>query len=285
MKNFYKILGVLDDAEDIVIRAAYKALAQRYHPDKWRGDPNIANQRMSEINEAYSILSDAQKRKQYDQEFFSFNSRDDAETSSNAEHDDVINEEVEDWELVVEFFPIIQFQYDELKRISAILANTFRTVLIETRDFNNSGEIKKKYENDYMERYYGKDLNVRNFAKRLLTQGHHKAAIKLNKIVRLMGESVELRRIRLKIFKDFPETNPSECASIKSAMTAILDGKYNSNQLKEIIEYTYHIKVDERPGDNYTTFTLNVEGLDYEKIGISSLYIIARKAVDILSFY
>jgi curved DNA-binding protein CbpA len=65
-KDYYRILGVLDDAEDIVIRAAYKALAQRYHPDKWTGNKDEANKRMSEINEAYGVLSDPVKRKQYD---------------------------------------------------------------------------------------------------------------------------------------------------------------------------------------------------------------------------
>jgi DnaJ-class molecular chaperone len=39
MKNYFKTLGLLDDAEDIVIRAAYKELAERYHLDKWQGDP------------------------------------------------------------------------------------------------------------------------------------------------------------------------------------------------------------------------------------------------------
>ena len=56
-KDYYRILGVLDDAEEIVIRAAYKALAQRYHPDKWTGSKDEANKRMSDINEAYGVLS------------------------------------------------------------------------------------------------------------------------------------------------------------------------------------------------------------------------------------
>ena len=46
MKDYYRILGILDDAEDIIIRAAYKALAQRYHPDKWKGDKTEATKRM-----------------------------------------------------------------------------------------------------------------------------------------------------------------------------------------------------------------------------------------------
>jgi outer membrane protein OmpA-like peptidoglycan-associated protein len=65
--NYYKILGVLDDAEDIAIRAVYRALAQTYHPDKFQGDPNFAEERMKEINEAYSILSDPASRREYDE--------------------------------------------------------------------------------------------------------------------------------------------------------------------------------------------------------------------------
>lgn len=65
-KDYYAILGVTPTAEDIVIRAAYKALAQRYHPDKIKGDPNIAHKRMAEISEAFRILSDPITRKQYD---------------------------------------------------------------------------------------------------------------------------------------------------------------------------------------------------------------------------
>ena len=64
--DYYRTLGVLDDAEDVVIRAAYRALAQRYHPDKWQGDPAEATRRMVEINAAYAVLSDTEKRAAYD---------------------------------------------------------------------------------------------------------------------------------------------------------------------------------------------------------------------------
>ena len=65
-KDYYRVLDVLDDAEDIVIRAAYRALAQRYHPDKWEGDQAEATRRMAEINAAYAVLSDPAKRAAYD---------------------------------------------------------------------------------------------------------------------------------------------------------------------------------------------------------------------------
>jgi len=65
-KDYYQILGVTPSAEDIVIRAAYKALVQRYHPDRYQGDPAEATRIVQELVEAYSILSDPEKRKKYD---------------------------------------------------------------------------------------------------------------------------------------------------------------------------------------------------------------------------
>lgn len=66
MKDYYAILGVNRNAEDVVIKAAYKALAQRYHPDKYKGPKHTANQKIREINEAYEILHDPVQRKKYD---------------------------------------------------------------------------------------------------------------------------------------------------------------------------------------------------------------------------
>ncbi len=61
MKDYYKILGVPPNASDDEIRKAYYRLAHKYHPDKG-GDP----EKFKEINEAYRVLSDPEKRRQYD---------------------------------------------------------------------------------------------------------------------------------------------------------------------------------------------------------------------------
>lgn len=67
-RTFYQILGVLNTAEDLVIRASYRSLSQKYHPDKWTDDKSVAHKRMSEINAAYEALGDAAKRQRYDEE-------------------------------------------------------------------------------------------------------------------------------------------------------------------------------------------------------------------------
>src|ERR671924_104034 len=64
-KDYYKILGVGRKAEDKEIKKAFRKLAQQYHPDKNPGD-KVAEAKFKEINEAYTVLSDADKRSKYD---------------------------------------------------------------------------------------------------------------------------------------------------------------------------------------------------------------------------
>lgn len=64
-KDFYKSLGVTSDASDADIKKAYRRLAKDLHPDKNPGD-TAAEQRFKEVSEAYSVLSDAAQRKEYD---------------------------------------------------------------------------------------------------------------------------------------------------------------------------------------------------------------------------
>jgi molecular chaperone DnaJ len=65
-KDFYKVLGVAENASAAEIKKAYRKLAKQYHPDANPND-NAAAERFKEISEAYSVLSDDPKRKQYDQ--------------------------------------------------------------------------------------------------------------------------------------------------------------------------------------------------------------------------
>lgn len=63
--SYYEALKVTLDAPPEVIRAAYKTLSQKYHPDKNPNNPD-AERMMSRINAAYSVLSDPDKRRDYD---------------------------------------------------------------------------------------------------------------------------------------------------------------------------------------------------------------------------
>ena len=65
-RDYYEVLGISKDADDAAIKKAYRQLAKKYHPDMNPGDKE-AEAKFKEASEAYAVLSDADKRRQYDQ--------------------------------------------------------------------------------------------------------------------------------------------------------------------------------------------------------------------------
>ena len=65
-RDYYEVLGVDKNADDATLKKAYRKLAKKYHPDVNPGDKE-AEAKFKEATEAYSVLSDADKRRQYDQ--------------------------------------------------------------------------------------------------------------------------------------------------------------------------------------------------------------------------
>ncbi len=66
MKNFYEVLQVRSNATQMQIKRAYIELITKYHPDVYRGDKEFAQKYTAIITEAYSVLKDESKRRDYD---------------------------------------------------------------------------------------------------------------------------------------------------------------------------------------------------------------------------
>ena len=244
MKDYYRILGVLDDAEDIIIKAAYRALAQRYHPDKWSGEQAQATKRMAEINEAYSVLSDAVEKKKYDEAFFKFKERDKESNNFNDEFtDEHLGEIDEAWITAVSFFPSIRKDLFELQKINTVLANTYKTHLIESQNFKEASQIKRKYEKDYLIRYYGNDNRIREFAKFLLFNNERDAAHRVNAIVKHMGSSIGYDQLHQKLIEEFPSiSDKDESYKIEKKIIANLDVlAFSSSDVSEIVKSSHEI--------------------------------------------
>src|SRR5262245_37976937 len=64
-RDFYEVLGVPRDANEEAVKKAYRKLARQYHPDRNPGD-KAAEAKVKEVQEAYDVLSDKNKRAQYD---------------------------------------------------------------------------------------------------------------------------------------------------------------------------------------------------------------------------
>ena len=65
MRDYYDVLGVKKNASEAEIKKAYRKLAMKYHPDRNKDDKS-AEEKFKELNEAYAVVSDPEKRKQYD---------------------------------------------------------------------------------------------------------------------------------------------------------------------------------------------------------------------------
>lgn len=244
MKDYYRILGVLDDAEDIIIKAAYRALAQRYHPDKWSGDQAQATKRMAEINEAYSVLSDAVEKKKYDEAFFKFKERDKESNNFNDQFEDENLGEIDEaWVTAVSFFPSIRKDFLELQKINSVLANTYKTHLIESQNFKEASQLKRKYQNDYLIRFYGNDNRIKEFAKFLLLNNERNAAHRVNAIVKHMGSSIKYDQLHQKIIEEFPSISEKEKAD--KVEKIIIDNlnalAFSSDDVSEIVKSSHAI--------------------------------------------
>ena len=205
LKDHYRILGVIQDAEDIVIKAAYRALAQRYHPDKWAGSPEEATIRMSEINKAFSVLSDQIKRKQYDINLSSNEYNEPEEDFSNTVDEDDLGASLDyNWSTVVKYFPDLEDIFNDLSKISRPLAQTYKVYLLEKKEFSKRKVIADKLEREFLEKYFGTNEEIIKFSKFLMGWGVKNAAKELNQVINLMGNDIQSKSIINKILEDYP---------------------------------------------------------------------------------
>jgi chaperone protein DnaJ len=94
MKDYYEVLGLTTEAPTEEIRIAYRKLAKANHPDKHKGDPAYV-EKFKDIQEAYDVLSDAEKRKEYDAQLArqkSYNKKDAKKSATNKKADKSSND-------------------------------------------------------------------------------------------------------------------------------------------------------------------------------------------------
>lgn len=201
-KNYYAVLGVLPTAEDAVIRAAYKALAQRYHPD--RNGSESAKSRMQEINEAYSVLSDPEARAKYDSARSASKGADYEEFEDYAEASEKADSQLDEhWQLALEYYPEIDQCWKRLSKVSSRLAYTYQAYLIEEKAFKQAKQIADLMSDQFLTLYFGESHEIKRFAMELILHRKKEAARELNRAVKILGSDIDPHRVIRKIISEF----------------------------------------------------------------------------------
>jgi curved DNA-binding protein CbpA len=205
-KNYYAVLGVLPSAEIVVIRAAYRALALRYHPDTWAGEKQHAERKMREINEAYEVLSEDASRKEYDgnRQKRGFEEYEFENDQTEEAFRDSADANSSDWDIAVEYFPELATLHAKLRATSARLAFAFQTTTLERKQFEQCNVIAADLEGKFLQSYFGSNPQILAYARQLIAIGAKPAAKELNRAVAVLGSNVDpdlvIGRIQNKFF-------------------------------------------------------------------------------------
>jgi len=279
-KDYYKILGVLDDAEDIVIKAAYRALAQKYHPDRFQGNAKTAKERMQEINEAYEVLSDPKERKKYD----GSRKKQDFEQDNSQDTKDLLKTLEKDWKDAIEFLPDLEDLSLELAQYSKQLEYTFKVLVIEQKKFNDRFDLAEKLKKQFLVKYFGSDINIQNFAESLFEKKDIKSLKKLNRAVTLLGSEIDSEVIINKIIfeesiKDEYKRKETDNLKVTSAKILTSHSVYISyfEEISAAINFMNECGAKlERRGFLTEVFILNYKGKE-RKLSPEELIQFARK--------
>jgi curved DNA-binding protein CbpA len=248
-KDYYRILGVIDSAETAVIKAAYKALMQIYHPDKYQGAKKEALQRSKEINEAYTVLIDLDKRIIYDAERSARKNQYEAEPDLDQKEKDFTSakndtSEIE-WNIALEHVKGLNDLYQGLYSLSHDLAFTFKLDLLETKRFKSAITIARQFELEFLEKFFGKNIHIQEFSHWLLTHGKRDVAKEVNKIVIVLGNDIIPNDVIDSLVKkhkliDYKKFSSEDNLNVKAATKETKQQHYQKDSNSR--EYTHHQK-------------------------------------------
>ena len=223
MRTYYDVLGVATDTPDVVIKAAYRALAKQYHPDGTSTDPGSAD-RFIEIQNAYAVLSKPESRTEYDAEL-----REAAFTMAPAFAEDGAGEP-----LPPAIWPAPSPAMAEIERICARLSlysEPLAQSFHEAYRRGDCGEEPARYaeemEKSFFLEYFGDDPDVQALARLLLLGSRTGAALTLNQLV-AGGTSSPVKDIR-----GHSHADPRSAFSGRGAVYRVAEGEVRPGSGRE----------------------------------------------------
>jgi curved DNA-binding protein CbpA len=242
-KDHYNVLGVLPNAEHIVIVAAYRALASQYHPDRWKGDPNVATSKMAEINVAYGIIGDPEKRKAYDEtREKSHQTISDDGDETEAMFDQAFSEYEERWNMACDVYPDLNDIRRRLSKTAHRLSFAFVIQVVEGKHYKNRHQLAKLMEDQFLTSYFGTNQKILDYARSLIAKGQKDAVKKLNSLVELLGDDLESDVVIRKIEEEFGKRE-ANAAKLKVLKAIIAGNEYCIETFDYANLLGYHVEI------------------------------------------
>jgi hypothetical protein len=180
MRTHYDVLGVAADTPDVVIKAAFRALAKEYHPDRADVDSGDTD-KFIEIQTAYSVLSKPDSRSRYDAEleeaFVAFAPPPPDTPGAGDMHPPV------PWSSTQHNAAEIERICTRLSLYSEPLAQAFHEACLKGECGDDPWRYAEEMENGFFREYFGEDPDVQAFARLLLLRSLTGAAASLNQLV------------------------------------------------------------------------------------------------------
>ncbi len=218
--NHYQVLGLSPQAEDVVIVAAYRALASRYHPDKFTG----TDMAMAHINAAYAVLSDPAQREDYDALL-----DDDAAlfTATQAMQAQALEKEARlraselvqahdlarrkqeadtqeaQWQTALKLYPDLATLRDRLARADMSLGQSFARGMVASGEFESRKALADMLEKRYYLRTFGPSPQVVALASELMELKLPQAIAALKDYLVVVGPGGDPKLLVSRIEREF----------------------------------------------------------------------------------
>ena len=190
MKDYYAVLGVLPSIEQSALKAVYAALMKKYHPDVTTLPKQEAELRAKEINEAYSVLGDVEKRAAYDEQRKQSSSQSgdyNQERTSSTGGDSLGDQFQKDWQTVVSYFPDAEECRLRLRKISYPLSETFQILIISQKLARQAKDLSQFLEREFLTNYFGDNEVLHQFVVFLIEIGARDGLLEINNYIRVIG--------------------------------------------------------------------------------------------------
>jgi len=202
----YKILGIPLKADWELVKATYKSLIKIYHPDVFKGEKAFAENRISDLNNAYEFLSDPETKEAYDASIDEGTYQQD-EYQPNENEDEqkaAINALKEEWNFACEYYPHLQDEFSNLQKLNKQIALIFMATIVEKKLYHDALELKEYLENYFLTSKFGEDKELQEIAKYAIYRGEKRYALELNQLLIRLGEGSK-NVILTKLSLQFPE--------------------------------------------------------------------------------